>query len=171
MTDEHIEIDVAERTWRFGVVAKAFEVLLPQEFADTIAKKSLVYALLVSDVDVNKSQCVYALKTDASRAEPNINTAPKLLDKLKEYKNVFLTEEAGRLPSHKSRNHAIKTTTEPPFGPLYNLSNIELAELRHYLNDALAKGWIQHSTSPAGALILFVPKKDGAFVSALTTRA
>ena len=50
---------------------------------------------------------------------------------------------------------------EPPFEPLYNLSNIKLAELRLYLDDALAKGWIQYSTSPAGAPILFVPKKDG----------
>ena len=161
MTDKQIKIDVAERTWRFGVVAKAFEVLPPQEFADTIAKESLVYALLVSDVDVNKGQRVYALKTDASRTEPDINTAPKLPDKLKEYEDVFSTEEASRLPSHKGRNHAIKTTAEPLFGSLYNLLNIELAELRRYLDNALAKGWIQHSTSPAGAPILFVPKKDG----------
>jgi len=32
--------------------------------------------------------------------------------------------------------------------------------LRANLNDALAKGLIRHSTSPAGAPILFVPKKD-----------
>ena len=140
MTDERIKIDVAERTWRFRVVAKVFEVLPPQEFADTIAEESLVYALLVLDVDVNKSQRVYALKTDASRTELDINTAPKLPDELKEYGNVFSTEEAGRLPSHEDRSHAIKTTAEPPFGPLYNLSNIELAELRRYLDDALAKG-------------------------------
>ena len=36
-----------------------------------------------------------------------------------------------------------------------------MAELRNYLDDALEKGWIRHSTSPAGAPILFVPKKDG----------
>ena len=100
MTDKQIKIDVVERTWRFGVVAKAFEVLPPQEFTDTIAEESLVYALLVSDVDVNKGQHVYALKTDASRAEPDINTASKLPDELKEYENVFSTEEADCLPSH-----------------------------------------------------------------------
>ena len=160
MTDKRIKIDVAERTWRFGVVAKAFEVLPPQEFADTIAEESLVYALLISDVDVNKGQRVYALKTDTSRAEPDINTAPKLPDELKEYEDVFLTEEASCLPSHEGCNHAIKTTAKPPFESLYNLSNIELAKLRRYLDDALTKRWIQHSTSLAGAFILFVPKKD-----------
>ena len=160
MTDERIKLDVAERTWQFGVVAEALEVLSQQEFAETITKESRVYALLVSDVDVNKGPRVHALKADASRAEPDINTAPELPDKLKEYEDVFLTEEAGCLPSYEGRNHAIETTAEPPFGPLYNLSNTELAELRRYLDDALAKGWIQHSTSPAGAPILFVPKKD-----------
>ena len=50
---------------------------------------------------------------------------------------------------------------DPPYGPLYNLSNTELKVLREYLDDALAKGWIRHSVSPAGAPILFVPKKDG----------
>ena len=159
MTDERIKVDVAERTWRFEVVAEAFEVLLPQEFADTIAEESLVYAFLISDVDVNKGPRVHALNPNASRAEAV--TVSKLPDKLKEYKDVFSTEEAGCLPSYEGRDHAIETTAEPPFGPLYNLLNIELVELRHYLDDALAKGWIQHSTSPTRAPILFVPKKDG----------
>jgi hypothetical protein len=57
--------------------------------------------------------------------------------------------------------HIIETTKDPPFGPIYNLSEIELASLREYLNKGLDRGWIQHSTSPAGAPILFVPKKDG----------
>ena len=104
MTDKQIKIDVAEYTWRFGVVTEAFKVLLPQKFADTIAEESLVYALLISDVDVNKGQRVYALKTDASYAEPDINTVPKLPDKLKEYKDVFSTEKAGRLPSQRPRS-------------------------------------------------------------------
>ena len=44
--------------------------------------------------------------------------------------------------------------------PLFNLSETELASLREYLNKSLDKGWIQYSISPAGAPILFVPKKD-----------
>ena len=129
LTEEHIKIDIAICTWQFGVVANAFKVLPPQEFA-----------LLVADINVNKGQRVYALRTNASHAKANVNTTSKLPKELKEYKDVFSTEEAGRLPSHKGRNHAIQTTAEPPFGPLYNLSNIELAELIRYLDDALAKG-------------------------------
>ena len=106
---------------------------------ETLTKESFVYALLVLGVDVNKGQHVHALKTDASHA--NADIAPRLPDELKEYEDVFSTEEAGCLPSHKGRDHAIKTIAELPFAPLYNLSNIELVELRRYLDDALAKGW------------------------------
>jgi len=57
--------------------------------------------------------------------------------------------------------HAIELEGgEPPYGPIYHLSEKELKVLREYLEDSLKKGWIRHSTSPAGAPILFVPKKD-----------
>ena len=64
---------------------------------------------------------------------------PELSKELREYKDVFSTEEVGKLPLYKGRDHAIKTTSEPPFSPLYNLSNTELAALRSYLNDTLIK--------------------------------
>jgi hypothetical protein len=60
----------------------------------------------------------------------------------------------------KGVEHVIKTTKDPPFGLIYNLSEIELASLREYLNKGLDRGWIQYSISPARAPILFVPKKD-----------
>jgi hypothetical protein len=50
---------------------------------------------------------------------------------------------------------------EPPFAPIYNLSQIELEALCEYKDENLAKKFIQHSKSPASAPILFVKKKDG----------
>ncbi|EGE07017.1 hypothetical protein TEQG_08741 [Trichophyton equinum CBS 127.97] len=49
----------------------------------------------------------------------------------------------------------------PPFIPIYNLSQSELGALREYLEKVISKGWIRPSKSPAGAPILFIPKKDG----------
>jgi hypothetical protein len=49
---------------------------------------------------------------------------------------------------------------EPLHRPIYTLSTVELKALREYLDSSLKKGWIRHSISPAGAPILFVPKKD-----------
>jgi hypothetical protein len=35
--------------------------------------------------------------------------------------------------------------------------------LKEYVQKALKKGWIRPSKSPAGAPVLFVPKKDGSY--------
>ena len=44
---------------------------------------------------------------------------------------------------------------------IYNMSPAELKALDDYINEALRNGWIRESKSPAGAPILFVPKKNG----------
>ena len=162
LTDEDIRIDVGARSWRFGIDSHSHEVLPPQGFADALEGEKFVYALVVARIvdDSARDHRVGGAQAGASHGQ-NVGATPNLPEELREYEDVFSTEEAGRLPSHEGRDHAIETTAEPPFGPLYNLSNTELAALRTYLDDALAKGWIQHSTSPAGAPILFVPKKDG----------
>jgi transposase InsO family protein len=52
-------------------------------------------------------------------------------------------------------------TADPPFRPVICLSIAELDELRKQLDDLLGKGFIKPSTSPYGAPVLFVKKKDG----------
>ena len=61
---------------------------------------------------------------------------------------------------HCSFDHAIDMVDgkEPPWGPIYALSEKELGVLREYLDTMLASGKIRSSKSPATALILFVPK-------------
>ena len=67
------------------------------------------------------------------------------------------------LPQHRPYNCGIdlQEGTQPPFGPIYSLSQNKLAALREYLDENLAKNIIRHLKSPAGAPILFVKKKDG----------
>jgi len=55
----------------------------------------------------------------------------------------------------------LKKGTQLPFGPIHNLSQEELARLREYINENLAKIFIWHSRSPTNAPILFIKKKDG----------
>ena len=83
-------------------------------------------------------------------------------DEYRDLERAFSEEEANKLPEHGRHDHRINTgESEPGFGPLYNLSVDELGVLREYIRDNLAKGFIRPSTSPAGAPILFVKKKDG----------
>jgi hypothetical protein len=49
----------------------------------------------------------------------------------------------------------------PPFEPIRALDENRLCALREHLETNLERGWIQESTSPAGAPIHFVQKKDG----------
>jgi hypothetical protein len=83
-------------------------------------------------------------------------STPVLPKYLADYANVFSNENASILPAHNKLDHAIETKDgEPPFGPLYNLSQSELQVLRTYLEESMKKGWIRRSTSLAGALVLF----------------
>ena len=157
---EGIRLDMRERRWRFKVETTALEVFSPQHFADALSEEPAVYALVMSGVHETNAVNISAVGTQATPAS-NEEFVPPIPKKLSEFQDVFSVEEAGKLPSHHGGDHAIETTDDPPYGPLYNLSNTELAALREYLDAALAKGWIRHSTSPAGAPILFVPKKDG----------
>jgi hypothetical protein len=52
---------------------------------------------------------------------------------------MFLNKEISRLPSYKDGDYIINIEGNPLYGPLYNLSNLELIELRRYLDDALIK--------------------------------
>jgi transposase InsO family protein len=80
-----------------------------------------------------------------------------------DFADVFSEEGAGSLPDASRVVHSIDLAEgkTAPWGPIYALNPRELRILREYLESSMEKGWIQKSESPAGAPILFVPKKDG----------
>ena len=80
-----------------------------------------------------------------------------------DYADVFSEAAAASLPPHRPYDHTIdlEEGATPPYGPIYSMSETELKALREHLDDALGKGFIRPSNSPAGAPILFVKKKDG----------
>jgi len=66
------------------------------------------------------------------------------------------------MPPRRTFDHAIdlKEGSEPPWGPVYPMSQYKLNTLKTYLDEMLAQGKITHSQSPAGVPIFFVPKPD-----------
>ncbi|GJW05441.1 putative reverse transcriptase domain-containing protein [Tanacetum coccineum] len=61
-----------------------------------------------------------------------------------------------------SKYHARKRTTSVARAP-YRLAPSEMQELSNQLQELSDRGFIRPSTSPWGALVLFVKKKDGSF--------
>jgi len=83
--------------------------------------------------------------------------------KYSEFVEVFSKTKADTLAPHRSIDHAIdlEPGCEIPYGRIYNLSEVELKTLKAYIETNLANGFIQRSSSPAAAPILFAKKKDG----------
>jgi hypothetical protein len=81
-----------------------------------------------------------------------------LHSEIAQYRDVFAILD--KLIFCESVEHEIETTVNLFYKLLYNLSERKLAALCKYIAITLEKGWIQHFTSSAGALILFILKKD-----------
>jgi hypothetical protein len=99
--------------------------------------------------------------TSEEERDPLLKQIPK---EYHEFVNMF-REETGieALPQHGQWDHDIplEEGKEPPFSPIYQMSEADLGTLREYIDENLKKGFIRPSSSPAGSPVLFVPKKDG----------
>jgi transposase InsO family protein len=148
---EGIVLDPRNNKWRFGLEDTDLSVVKWKRFHK--GRRSHVGAFMALPI---------LMLQVASVAATGETTAFILPPEFQDFEGVFSVEEAGKLASHYTTDHAIDIGDQtPPYGPLYNLSARELEVLRRYLVEAEAKGWIRPSTSPAGAPVLFVPKKDG----------
>ncbi|TMC19484.1 MAG: hypothetical protein E6J34_15270 [Chloroflexi bacterium] len=80
----------------------------------------------------------------------------------KDYGTVLREELPPQMPPTRSVDHQIplKPDMPPPFKGIFRLSQLELRELKRQLDQLLKDGKIKPSTSPYGAPVLFVKKKD-----------
>jgi hypothetical protein len=109
---------------------------------------------------VAKENTPFIIYATPIQEETSSTTIP---EQYKQFQDVFEKKNADILPKHRPYDCSIdlQDGAQPPFGPIYNLSQNELTTLREYIEENLAKNFIRHSKSPAGAPILFVKKKDG----------
>ena len=79
-----------------------------------------------------------------------------------EFVDVF-SNELPSLPPHREVEFGIDLvpSATPIFKVPYHLSPVELKELKQQLQELTESGFIWPSTSPWGAPVLFVKKKDG----------
>lgn len=105
--------------------------------------------------DLDSQTTLLCLDTD----QKNCQVIPK---QYYDYIDVFSKKGADSLPPHRPYDCPIELLpgSEIPFGRIFPLSEKEQEVLKSYIDENLAKGFIRHSTSPAGAGIFFVAKKD-----------
>ena len=147
-----VQMDLGKQKWKFGLQGPEDIELIDANELDPAQPVGFL-GLVHRTVEAIPERILSA----------GVDQEPRLPGSLREYEDVFATDKASILPYHKSSDHKIELFEgkEPPYGPLYNLSERELRILREYIEESLANGRIRYSNSPAGAPILFVPKKDG----------
>src|SRR5271155_2978718 len=91
---------------------------------------------------------------------PDLSSVP---EEYHDFADVFNKKKADTLPPHRPYNLKINLEegSSPPVGHMYSVSQSELQTLREFIDEHLRIGFIRHSSSPYGAPILFVRKKDG----------
>jgi hypothetical protein len=79
-----------------------------------------------------------------------------------EFPDVF-PEELPGMPPDRDIEFVIelKPDTSPIYKTPYRMATLELAELKEHIKELLEKGFIRPSSSPWGAPVILVPKKDG----------
>ena len=91
---------------------------------------------------------------------PNLSNVPS---KYYKFADIFRKIKAETLPFHHPYNLKInlEEDTQPLVGPIYSLSVSEQEALKEFIEKNLNMCFIQPTSSPHSALVLFIKKKDG----------
>jgi hypothetical protein len=110
------------------------------------------------------TELVVTAKGVANRAKVNQLDASQgsEVPVVNEFPDVF-PEELPGMPPDRDIEFVIelRSGTTPIYKTPYRTATPELAELKEHIKELLEKGFIRPSSSPWGAPVIFVPKKDG----------
>ena len=103
---------------------------------------------------------------DIQTSSAKLAEAPDLFNVPSEYyefTNVFSKSKAEVLAPYQPYDLKINLEegAQPPVGPIYSLSASEQEALKEFIEENLNTGFIQPTSSPHSAPVLFVKKKDG----------
>ncbi|GBG71513.1 hypothetical protein CBR_g8930 [Chara braunii] len=118
------------------------------------------FARLVKKEQLEDQVFVVYVRPVTEAKEKDSSTDPTIAKLLEEFKD--LTESPTGVVSRPIQHRIeIEPGSRTPKGAVYKMSPRELEEFRKQLDELLEKGWIRPSSSPFGAPVLFVPKKEG----------
>jgi hypothetical protein len=128
------------------------------------AKKSVKLTTVEDKEMVFVTELVVTAKGVANHANVNQLDASEgsKVPVVNEFPDVFPEEFPGMLPDRDIEFVIeLKPGTTPIYKTPYRMATSELAELKEHIKELLEKGFIHPSSSPWGAPVIFVPKKDG----------
>ena len=113
------------------------------------------------------------LKTTEMEHNAKSHLPNELKSLIEEFSDVFPDKLPKGLPPKRAQDFDIKLKplSEPQKKGLYRMSQSELAEVKNKVTELLEWGFIRPSTSPWGAPVLFVSKKDGSLRFCVDYRA
>lgn len=125
LKDLHVILFLYEETFVFAYSPSRYTVEPPACFRKSSWNVAQVYAVIA--VGEAGSLPLDHGKLAKDRQEPS-DTLPS---ELEDFCDVATPERAKVLPPHRAADHAIELVEgkQPPFGPIYPLSQTELAEL------------------------------------------
>ena len=136
----------------------------------------LMTALQCARASKKAQKCFLVMVTE-KETEVVIDPPPKQLSPalekvMHDYKRVFEEIPYG-LPPDRGEGHTIplEPGAIPPFKRMYRMSPKEKLEVEKQVKSLMAKGWVEPSTSPYGAPVLFVVKKGGELRMGIDFRA
>jgi len=167
-------IDYASNTCTVQKKGQKFK-LHPEIEAIPSAIPSTIHSMLLNHIavkrSVRKGAKVFAVQVKPSATADAVQASPPLQALLQEYKDVFTP--ISELPPIRDTGHTIplEPHAKPPFRPMFRLSPKELEEVERQVKELLRHGLIEPSSSPFGASVLFVAKKDGSLRMCIDYRA
>ncbi|GBG78907.1 hypothetical protein CBR_g28621 [Chara braunii] len=133
---------------RNGVLVPCIVAPHPSIRCHLVSAASMRVSIIRDDIEEMGVCFLHALPPhDASSTDSSLD--PLITELLDAYGDVF-----------KGPHGVVPDGVVPPRGCIYRMSEEELSVLRAQLDDLLKKGWIRPSSSPYGAPVLFVRKKN-----------
>ncbi|GJR40899.1 putative reverse transcriptase domain-containing protein [Tanacetum coccineum] len=158
--DTSYEVEIADR-----------KMLVPILFLE-LAKRDAVIVCGEKIVRILYNNKVLIIEGDRVKEKKPIERRLKDVPIIRDFPEVFLKDLPG-LPPPRQVDFRIDLVPEvaPVACAPYRLAPSEMKELLDHLQELLEKGFIRPSSSPWGAPMLFVKKKDGSFRMCIDYRA
>jgi len=127
-----------------------------------ISAPALLWALQLSGSKIFAIQFSSTVQAKSTTISEKIDLS-SIPEEYHEYTDVFSKSKAETLAPHHPYNLRIdlEKDSQPPVGTIYSLSQFKQETLKQFIDENLTNGFIYSTSSPHGAPVLFVKKKDG----------